>query len=105
MVAYKPNELMSSTDIAKNFGAVLSKLANHEVDKIGVLKNNKLDFVLMRNDELEIMIEQEIQQRQFKADKRMVARQVEALRSGKVKCYSLDKAEKILDEALARYEN
>ncbi|MFZ2889711.1 hypothetical protein [Sulfuricurvum sp.] len=105
MVAYKPSELMSSTDVAKNFGAVLSKLANHEVDKIGVLKNNKLDFVLMRNDELEIMIEQEIQQRQFEADKRMVARQVEALRSGKVKCYSLDEAEKMLDEALARYED
>jgi len=105
MVAYKPNELMSSTDVAKNFGAVLSKLANHEVDKIGVLKNNKLDFVLMRNDELEIMIEQEIQQRQFEADKRMVARQVEALQSGKVKCYSIDEAEKMLDEALARYED
>lgn len=105
MVAYKPNELMSSTDIARNFGAVLSKLTNHEVDKIGVLKNNKLDFVLMRNDELEILIEQEIQQRQFEADKRMVARQVEALRGGKVKLYSLDEAEKLLDEALSRYEN
>ena len=105
MVAYKPNELMSSTDIARNFGAVLSKLTNHEVDKIGVLKNNKLDFVLMRNDELEILIEQEIQQRQFEADKRMVARQVEALRAGKVKLYSLDEAEKLLDEALTRYED
>lgn len=105
MVAYKPNELMSSTDVAKNFGAVLSKLANHEVDKIGVLKNNKLDFVLMRNDELENLIEQEIQQRQFEADKRMVARQVEAIRTGKVKLHSLDEAEKMLDEALARYES
>lgn len=103
MVAYKPNELMSSTDVAKNFGAVLSKLANHEVDKIGVLKNNKLDFVLIRNDELENLIEQEIQQRQFQADKLRVTRQVEALRSGKVKTYSLDVAEKMLDEALARY--
>ena len=44
MLAYKPNEMMSSTDVAKNFGAVLSKLANHEVDKIGVLKKNKLDL-------------------------------------------------------------
>jgi hypothetical protein len=103
MVSYKPNEMMSSSDIAKNFGAVLSKLANHEVEKIGVLKNNKLDFVLMRNDELDSLIEQEIQRRQFEADKRMVARQVEALRAGKVKLYSIDEAEKMLDEALARY--
>jgi hypothetical protein len=105
MVAYKPNELMSSTDVAKNFGAVLSKLANHEVDKIGVLKNNKLDFVLMRNDELENLIEQEIQQRQFEADKRMVARQIEAILTGKVKLHSLDEAEKMLDDALVRYED
>ena len=103
MVSYKPNEMMSSSDIAKNFGAVLSKLANHEVEKIGVLKNNKLDFVLMRNDELDSLIEQEIQRRQFEADKRMVARQVEALRAGKVKLHSIDEAEKMLDEALARY--
>lgn len=59
----------------------------------------------MRNDELEILIEQEIQQRQFEADKRMVAREVEALRAGKVKLYSVDEAEKLLDEALARYES
>lgn len=105
MVAYKPNEMMSSTDVAKNFGAVLSKLSNHEVEKIGVLKNNKLDYVIMRNDELDSLIDREIQRRQFEENKRMVARQVEALRMGKVKLYSLDEAEKMLDEALARYED
>jgi PHD/YefM family antitoxin component YafN of YafNO toxin-antitoxin module len=47
MVAYKPSELMSSTDVAKNFGAVLSKLANHEVDKICVLRNNKPEAVVL----------------------------------------------------------
>jgi len=47
MVAYKPNEMMSSTDVAKNFGAVLSKLANHEVDKICVLRNNKPEAVVL----------------------------------------------------------
>lgn len=47
MVSYKSNELMSSTDVAKNFGAVLSKLANHEVDKICVLRNNKPEAVVL----------------------------------------------------------
>jgi hypothetical protein len=105
MVAYKPNELMSSTDVAKNFGAVLSKLANHEVDKIGVLKNNKLDFVLLRNDELEVLIDEEIRRRKFEADKQTVARQMKALDSGKVKLYTIEEAEKILDDMLARYED
>jgi hypothetical protein len=103
MVAYKSNELMSSTDVAKNFGAVLSKLASHEVDKIGVLKNNKLDFVLMRNDELESLIDQEIQHRQFEANKRMIERQMKALDSGKVKLYTIEEAEKMLDDVLDRY--
>ena len=105
MVAYKPNELMSSTDVAKNFGAVLSKLANHEVDKIGVLKNNKLDFVLMRNDELEALIDEEIRRRKFEADRQTVERQMKALSSGKVKPYTIEEAEKILDDVLARYED
>jgi PHD/YefM family antitoxin component YafN of YafNO toxin-antitoxin module len=47
MVAYKSNEMMSSTDVAKNFGAVLSKLINHEVDKICVLRNNKPEAVVL----------------------------------------------------------
>ena len=47
MVAYKPNEMMSSSDVAKNFGAVLAKLANHEVDKICVLRNNKPEAVVL----------------------------------------------------------
>jgi PHD/YefM family antitoxin component YafN of YafNO toxin-antitoxin module len=47
MVSYKSNEMMSSTDVAKNFGAVLSKLANHEVDKICVLRNNKPEAVVL----------------------------------------------------------
>jgi PHD/YefM family antitoxin component YafN of YafNO toxin-antitoxin module len=47
MVAYKSNEMMSSTDVAKNFGAVLSKLASHEVDKICVLRNNKPEAVVL----------------------------------------------------------
>lgn len=47
MVAYRSNEMMSSTDVAKNFGAVLSKLTNHEVDKICVLRNNKPEAVVL----------------------------------------------------------
>lgn len=105
MVTYKSNELMSSTDVAKNFGAVLAKLANHEVAKIGVLKNNKLDFVLMRNDELESLIDQEIRYRQFEAHKQMVERQMQSLNSGKVTLYTIEEAEKMVDAVLGRYED
>ena len=47
MLTYKLSELMSSIDVAKNFGVVLSKLANHEVDKICILRNNKPEAVVL----------------------------------------------------------
>lgn len=99
MLTYKPNELMSSTDIAKNFGSVLAKLANHEVQKIGVLKNNKLDFVILRNDEIDNLVSQEIERLQFEENKKIVSEQVKKLKNNEAKFYSLEELEKHLDDS------
>lgn len=99
MLTYKPNELMSSTDIAKNFGSVLTKLANHEVQKIGVLKNNKLDFVILRNDEIDNLVSQEIERLQFEENKKIVAEQVKKLKNNEATFYSLEELEKHLDDS------
>ncbi len=50
-VSYQQNELMSATDVAKRFGSVLSQLSKHLVKKIGVLKNNKLEAVIVPTEE------------------------------------------------------
>ena len=55
MVAYATNELVSSSEISKKFGSFLSKVSNHTVDKIGVLKNNKVKAVLVEVGEYERM--------------------------------------------------
>ena len=47
MVAYTQNELVSATEISKQFGEYISKVKNGLVDKIGVLKNNKLNAVIL----------------------------------------------------------
>lgn len=60
MVAYKTNELYSATEIAKNFSSIASKLTNHEIEKVGILKNNKLDFVMLRSDDFDKIIEKEV---------------------------------------------
>jgi len=96
MLTYKPNELMSSTDVAKNFGSVLAKLASHEVEKIGVLKNNKLDFVILRNDEIESLVRQELARIKFEEDKKFLASQVEKLKNNEATFYSLEELEKHL---------
>ena len=55
MVAYTQNELVSATIISKQFGEYISKVKNGIVDKIGVLKNNKLNAVILSVEEYEKM--------------------------------------------------
>ena len=55
MVSYTQNELASATEISKHFGEYISKVKNGVVDKIGVLKNNKLNAVILSVEEYEKM--------------------------------------------------
>ncbi len=57
MVAYSTNELISSTEFAKKFGTYLSQIKNNTVEKFAVLKNNKVEAVLISKDEYETMKE------------------------------------------------
>ena len=57
MVAYTQNELVSATELSKQFGEYISKVKNGLVDKIGVLKNNKLNAVILSVEEYEKMSE------------------------------------------------
>jgi len=57
MVAYTQNELASATEISKQFGEYISKVKNGLVEKIGILKNNKLNAVILSVEEYERMSE------------------------------------------------
>ena len=57
MVAYTQQELVSATEISKQFGEYISKVKNGIVDKIGILKNNKLNAVILSVEEYERMSE------------------------------------------------
>ena len=92
---------MSSTDVAKNFGAVLSKLANHEVDKICVLRNNKPEAVVLSALEYEQL--RDYRYWNTMSEKEYLQKAHDCIDSSRA--YSLEEAEKILDEALARYES
>ncbi|CAA6808244.1 MAG: Unknown protein [uncultured Sulfurovum sp.] len=56
MVAYTQNELVSATEISKQFGEYISKVKNGLLDKIGILKNNKLNAVILSVEEYEQLI-------------------------------------------------
>ena len=47
MVVYAQNELASSTDISKKFGHYLSNVSTGMVEKLAILKNNKIEAVMI----------------------------------------------------------
>ena len=55
MVAYTQNELISATELSKQFGEYISKVKNGLLGKIGILKNNKLNAVILSVEEYERM--------------------------------------------------
>jgi len=53
MVKYAQNELFSITDFTKQIGSVVNSIKEHSRQKIGILKNNKLEAVVISTDEYE----------------------------------------------------
>jgi PHD/YefM family antitoxin component YafN of YafNO toxin-antitoxin module len=57
MVAYENDELIPSSEFAKKFGTYLAQVKSHTVDKLAVIKNNRIEAVLVSKDEYEKMRE------------------------------------------------
>jgi len=55
MVLYATNELIASSMMAKKFGLYLEQVKTHSVEKLAILKNNKVEAVLVSKDEYEKM--------------------------------------------------
>ena len=55
MVTYATNELIPSSQFAKQFGSYLAQIKNSAVDKFAILKNNRVEAVLVSKDEYERM--------------------------------------------------
>jgi len=57
MVTYAANELISSSDFSKKFGSYLSQIRENSINKLAILKNNKVEAVMISKDEYERMQE------------------------------------------------
>jgi len=53
MVAYENDELISSSEFAKKFGMYLAQIKDYAVDKLAVLKNNRIEAVMVSKNEYE----------------------------------------------------
>jgi len=61
MVKYAQNELFSITDFTKQIGSAIGSVKEHTLEKIGILKNNRLEAVVISTDEYERLKEIEEQ--------------------------------------------
>lgn len=59
MVAYKKDEIVSASDMARTFATVLNSIVKCSKDKIAISKNNKLEAVIINIDEYERLKEAE----------------------------------------------
>lgn len=57
MITYAANELVSSSDFAKKFGSYLTQIKENSVEKLAILKNNKVEAVMISKEEFEKMSE------------------------------------------------
>lgn len=57
MVTYSTNELISSSDFAKKFGSYLNLIKENSVEKLAILKNNKVEAVMISKEDFEKMSE------------------------------------------------
>jgi len=51
MVKYAENELFSITDFTKQISTLLKDVKNSTLEKIGILKNNRLEVVVLSTEE------------------------------------------------------
>ena len=50
-MTFATDELISSTKLVRNFGSVLEKFKNNSISKIGILKNNDIEAVMLSRKE------------------------------------------------------
>ena len=56
-VAYKKDEILSASRMARSFGQVLADLSGKRRSRVAVVKNNHLEAVLLPIDDYETMAE------------------------------------------------
>ena len=88
MVTYSTNELISSSEFAKKFGTYLAQIKDNSVEKLAILKNNKVEAVIISKDEYENMKEA-LKEVESKKILKSIQSGLDDMKSGKTK--SIDK--------------
>ena len=92
MVAYENDELIPSSEFAKKFGMYLAQIKDSTVEKLAVLKNNRIEAVIVSKDEYEKMKDALAFQEYSELKSRINASldELELIKAGKKKAYPID---------------
>ena len=55
MVQYIKEEIISSSVVSRQFGSILDKIQSHELEKVAVIRNNKMEAVIISLEEYEAL--------------------------------------------------
>lgn len=53
MVAYRRDEIVSASDVARSFSTILNSIIDKSKDKLAISKNNKLEAIILDISEYE----------------------------------------------------
>lgn len=56
MIQYTKEELISSTNISRNLSEILNNLSNKKIEKVAVMRNNKIEAIILPIDQYENII-------------------------------------------------
>ncbi len=56
MITYTKDEIMTATDVVRNFSSVLKSISRKEKEKIVIVKNNNFDAVMISVDKYEKLV-------------------------------------------------
>ncbi len=57
MVTFTKDEIISSTTVSRSFSSILNKLKSRRLEKIGIIRNNEMEAILLPLREYGIMQE------------------------------------------------
>lgn len=57
MISYTKDEIMTATDVVRNFSSVLKSVSKKEKEKVVIVKNNNFDAVMISVDRYEKLTE------------------------------------------------
>ena len=56
MVNFNRNEIVSATQLVRQFSTIMSNLVNKTLNKIAVIRNNEMEAVILSFDEYEHLV-------------------------------------------------